>query len=69
MWIAEHLGYRDPVTGDGGSACCWSRPVGGCARRLQQYIDAGVTEPVLYLTGDETDRSESLAVIREFGAA
>ena len=40
-----------------------------CARRLQQYIDAGVTEPVLYLTGDETDRSESLAVIREFGAA
>jgi len=40
-----------------------------CARRLQQYIDAGVTEPVLYLTGDETDRSESLAVIREFGVA
>jgi 5,10-methylenetetrahydromethanopterin reductase len=40
-----------------------------CARRLQDYIDAGVDEPVLYLTGDESDRDESLAVIREFALA
>ena len=37
-----------------------------CAQRLQQYVDAGVREPVLFLTGEASDRPESLAVIAEF---
>ncbi|MFN7752623.1 MAG: LLM class flavin-dependent oxidoreductase [Pseudomonadota bacterium] len=37
-----------------------------CAQRLQQYVDAGVREPVLFLTGEAADRAESLAVIAEF---
>lgn len=37
-----------------------------CAERLERYIAAGITEPVLLLVGEASDRSESLAVISEF---
>jgi 5,10-methylenetetrahydromethanopterin reductase len=32
-----------------------------CAKRLREYFDAGVTEPVLVTTGDIADRNRSLA--------
>jgi 5,10-methylenetetrahydromethanopterin reductase len=35
-----------------------------CARRLRDYVDAGVTEPVLVPTGELADRRRSLAAAR-----
>ncbi|MCX7196598.1 MAG: LLM class flavin-dependent oxidoreductase [Proteobacteria bacterium] len=39
--------------------------VAGCARRLRQYLDAGVDEPVLVPTGELADRRRSLAAARK----
>ncbi len=37
-----------------------------CRRRLEQYVAAGIEEPVLVLLGDEADREKPLALVREF---
>ena len=39
--------------------------VAGCARRLRDYLDAGVSEPVLVPTGELADRRRSLAAARK----
>jgi alkanesulfonate monooxygenase SsuD/methylene tetrahydromethanopterin reductase-like flavin-dependent oxidoreductase (luciferase family) len=34
-----------------------------CRRRLREYLDAGLAEPVLSMTGDQADRRRSLAAV------
>jgi len=36
-----------------------------CRQRLEQYIAAGVEEPVLVLVGEEADREKPLALVKE----
>lgn len=39
-----------------------------CCEKLQAFIDAGIREPVLLLSGDAQDQHKSLAVVRELRA-
>jgi 5,10-methylenetetrahydromethanopterin reductase len=36
-----------------------------CRRRLEQYVAAGIEEPVLVLVGDDADREKPLALVKE----
>lgn len=40
-----------------------------CRRRLEQYVAAGIEEPVLVLLGEGSDREKPLALIRELAGS